>query len=238
MLWGIVGAGIGVKLVLAFALVGHVPDIGSFGLVREVLKGDDPLGVYSAVNNDSVGPRWPYPPGLFPWILFAGQTADTTGLAFHGLIQVPSILADAATAWLVQAELGRRGAREPARLWAAGAIALGPMYLLISGWWGQIDSLAALAAVAGVIVWTRRGDGARDVPLAGALVGLAAAIKTPLGLTLLALLPTARSWREAGTVAAAGVAVPLALLTPFLLADASGTIDAFRYAGLPGQGGG
>lgn len=236
-LWGIVGAGVAVKLTLAFALFGHEPDVASFGLVRDVLRGDATLDVYSLVNNDTVGPRWPYPPALFPWILLAGKGADVTGLAFHGLIQLPAILADAATAWLVQAELGRRGAREATRLWAAAAIALGPLYILISGWWGQIDSLAALPAVTGAILWTRRGEGARGALLAGALIGLGAAIKTPLGLVLLALLPSARDWREAGTVAAAAVAVPLALLAPFLVADAAGTIDAFRYSGLPGQGG-
>ena len=88
-----------------------------------------------------------------------------------------------------------------------------------------------------MILWTRRGEGMRGALAAGALVGLAAAVKTPLGLAVLALLPTARSWREAGTVAAAAVAVPLAMLAPFLVADASGTVDAFRYSGLPGQGG-
>ena len=84
-LWGIVAAGVAVKLALAFALVGHVPDVGSFGLVRDALQGDDPLNVYSAVNNDTVGPRWPYPPALFPWILFADRVSDVSGLAFHGL---------------------------------------------------------------------------------------------------------------------------------------------------------
>jgi hypothetical protein len=235
-LWGLIAAGLAVKLALAFALYGHVPDVNSFALVRDVLHGDRPWDLYSLVNNDTVGPRWPYPPALFPWILAAGKAANVTGLAFHGLIQIPAILADAATAWLVQAELGRRGASERARLWAAGAIALGPLYILISGWWGQVDALATLPAVAGLIVWTRR-SGTRDVLAAGVLIGLAASIKTPLGLTLLALLPSARGWREAGTVAAVAVAVPLAMLAPFLVADPDGTVHAFRYAGLPAQGG-
>ena len=236
ILWALIAAGVAAKLSLAFALFGHEPDVNSYALVRDVLRGAHPLDLYSAVNNEAVGPRWPYPPGYLPWILFAGMLADHTPLPFHGLIQVPPVLADAGTAWLVQWELGRRGFGERARLAAAGLVAAGPLYLLISGWWGQLDALATLPALAAVIVWQRHRGTSRIVA-AGVLVGVAAAIKTPLGLVILALLPSARGWREAIGVASAAAAVPLILLLPFLAADPSGTIDAFRYSGIPGQGG-
>jgi hypothetical protein len=237
LLWGLLAVGLVVRVALAFGTQGVAFDMGSLVLVRDQLA-DDPLHLYGTLTTDLgefLQPRWPYPPGFFAWIVPAGWLADVTGLPYHGLVQIPAIAADLALALLVQGYLGRRGAPERTRLAAAGAIALGPSFVAISGHHGQIDSLAILPAVAALVLWER--GGARRGLVAGLLLGLGAAIKTVPALVAMALLPTARSAREAVTVVGAAILVPVALLVPFLLAD-DGTLAAVgSYHGAPGVGG-
>ncbi len=226
-------AGTAVRLVLAFTTFGLEYDIHSFAIVRDVLL-DRGLDVYGVVN--AAEPlRWPYPPAFFPAVLGANWLADLTSLSFHGLIQTPAIAADGILAWLVQSFLGRRGATEPTRLVAVGLIAFGPIFVLISGYHGQIDSLAILPAVAALIVWERGGK-ARGYS-AGGLIGLGVALKIVPGLMLLALLPSARSRREGMALIAAAAAIPAAMLAPFALADPSGVGTIVEYKGGPGMGG-
>jgi hypothetical protein len=237
LLWGLLAAGLAVRLALAFATHGVAFDIGSLALVRDQLA-DDPLHLYGALTTDFgefLQPRWPYPPGFFAWIVPAGWLADVTGLPYHGLVQIPAILADLAIAYLVQSCLGSRGAADRTRLAAAALVALGPSFVAISGHHGQIDSVAILPAVAALVLWERGGAG-RALG-AGLLLGIGAAIKTVPALVAMALLPTARSAREAVTVVAATVLVPAALLAPFAIAD-GGALTALReYHGAPGIGG-
>jgi Glycosyltransferase family 87 len=89
---------------------------------------------------------------------------------------------------------------------------------IVSGWHGQFASVAILPAVAALVVWERPGT-ARRALVAGALIGLGAAVKAVAGLVLLALLPSVRSRSEAVTLAAAAVAVPLVMLAPLAVAD-------------------
>ena len=230
-------AGLAIRLTLAFATYGVRFDIDSLALARDQLR-VDPLSLYGALTTDfgdQVLPRWPYPPGFFAWVVPAGWLADATGLPFHGLIQIPAILADLALALLVQAYLARRGASDATRLAAAGLIALGPSFIAISGYHGQLDSVAILPAVAAVVLWDR--GGARRAWAAGLLLGVGAAIKTVPALVALALLPHARSLREAATLIAAALLVPAALLAPFALADPETIGVLTGYQGAPGVGG-
>ena len=236
-LLAVLGAGLLIRLALAFATVGQSFDIGSFELARHQL-GADPLHLYSALTlhlPDHDAPRWPYPPGFFAWIVPAGWLADTTGLPFHGLIQLPAIACDLALAWLVQAFLGGRGASDRTRLAAAALIALGPSFIAISGYHGQIDSVAILPAVAALILWDRGGGG--RAWSAGLLIGIGAAIKTIPILMPLALLPTARSWREGAALVGAAVAVPALAMVPFGVADHGALATVAGYRGAPGVGG-
>jgi hypothetical protein len=195
---------------------------------------DQPLSLYSDLNPEREY-HWPYPPGYFPWVL-ASHGLDSAGiLSFRAAIVLPAIAADAALAWLVQAGLGRAGAAERARLGGAALVALGPAFALISGYHGQIDALAILPAVVALLVWERGGP--RRALVAGLLIGAGASIKTAPGLMLLALLPTVVSRREAATLVGAAVALPLAALAPFLVADGAGVVRALGYGGIPGQGG-
>jgi hypothetical protein len=237
-LWILVGLGTAGRLIWAFATYGHFFDIESYRIVDDALL-TDPLHFYSHVTfvvGDGIEQfRWPYPPLFLPWILASGGLENATGLPFDGVIQIPSILADAAITVLVYSFLRWRGAGERVCLIAAGLIALGPPFVVISGYHGQIDSLAILPAVAALIVWERAPD--RRALIAGLLIGLGAATKTVPGLMVLALIPTARDRREAITLVVVAVAVPALLLAPFMAADPSGASGVFDYSGAPGLGG-
>lgn len=236
LLWLIVAGGVVGRVVLAFKTYGVVYDIDSFKAVRSALS-SHPLDVYSIVNGHPNN-RWPYPPGFFPLIAAAGGLEDLIGLRFQGLVQLPQIAADGAIAWLVQDHLGRRGAGERVRLAAAALVALGPSFWIISGYHGQIDSLAILPAVAALWWWGRSAPGTRRALVAGTLIGLGTSIKTVPIVLLAALLPSVRSRRDVAALIGPAVAIPLLTLAPFLIADGHGTFHALRsHRSLPGVGG-
>lgn len=230
-----IAIGLGLRLALAFGGYGVVYDIESFEAVRRALA-DSPLDVYTLVNDVPYN-RWPYPSGFFGWIVAADGLAALAG-PFHGWIQIPQILADGAIAWLVQDHLRTRGAGNGARLAAVGLVALGPSFWIISGYHGQIDSVAILPAVAALWAWGRSPPGGRRALIAGVLIGVGVSIKSVPVLMLLALLPSVGSKKEAAALVAPALAIPLILLAPWLAADADGTIDALgSHRALPGFGG-
>lgn len=223
------GVGLVARLVVAFTTLGVAFDVEAYSLVREGLA-TQPLDVYSETG------RWPYPPGYFAWILISGRVEDVTGLSFSDLMQVPPILADLAIAWLVQSELGRRGAGERTRMAAAALVTFGPAFFVVSGYHAQIDSIAILPAIAGVLLW-QRSDDPRRALWVGLLIGLGGLLKTVPLIVVLALLPSARSWREAATLVVVAGALPALAFLPFLLSDPAGVEEALRYRGVPGVGG-
>ena len=233
-LWALIALGTVVRLAIAATTDGVAYDVESFELTRRALA-EDFLHAFGALN----GPgsyRWPYPPGFFAWIEAAVAGDRLFGGGYIGFIQLAPIAADAALAALVSWYLAARDL--PRRTWlaAGGLISLGPSFVVISGYAVQIDSVAVLPAVGALIVWerTERADRAWK---AGLLLGLAASIKTVPALVVLALLPTARDWREAGALVACALAVPLVLLAPFAVADLDGVRAMLRYNGAPGLGG-
>ena len=234
ILWGVIALGVVLRLALAFGFYGYAYDVDSLRIVRFFL-GAEGLGMYGEVNAVEPVVRWPYPPGFLPAIVGFDWLAGVTPLPFHGLIQLPTIAADAGLAYLVQRALGSGGASERTRLSAAGLIALGPLFVLVAGYHGQIDSLAILPAVAAFVAWERGGP--RRGLVAGVLLGVGAAIKIVPAFLLLALLPHARSRREGVVLTMTTVAIPLASLLPFLVADPAGVRTLAEYSGAPGQGG-
>jgi uncharacterized membrane protein len=236
LLWSLIGVGLVARTVVAFKTYGFTYDMDSLYAVRAAL-GDDVTNAYSTVNSGLYN-RWPYMSGYFPFVTGSGKVADLTGLPFHGTIQLAPIAADAAIAWLVQDHLGRRGAGERVRLVAVGLVALGPSFWAISGFHGQLDSVAMLPAVLALWFWERSPPGVRRALIAGALIGLGVSIKTIPGLMLLALLPSVRSVREAAALVVPAALLPLVLLAPWLIADPNGTVDALRtHRALVGFGG-
>jgi len=236
--WVLLAAGLIVRIALAFAFVGVDLDVFAFERIGVFLE-QDPLLVYQ-VNESWIGgevfPALPYPPGHLPWIAAATDAADVTGLPFHGIVQLAPILCDVAIAFAVRAYLGSRGASERLRLAAFATVILGPTFIAVSGYQGQIESVAILPAVLGLIAWERRPGPARGVR-SGVLIGLGAAVKLPAGIVVLALLPAARSLREGAWLAVAAAAVPVAMLLPFVAAWPD-TLDwVLGYNGVTGRGG-
>jgi hypothetical protein len=234
LLWLLIALGVAVRVGLAFGTRGSVFDLGSYVLVKQALR-TDPLHVYALVNT-SRAYRWPYPPAYFPVIAAVGVIAKGSGLAFTSLIRVPAIAADAAIAWVVQDFLATRGVPERTRLAAAGTVALGPLFVPVSGYLGGFDSVAILPAVVAVSAWHRLEPDDRAL-VAGALIGLGGALKTVPLLMVFALLPSCRSRREAVVLVASAAAVPAIALAPLLAADAHGVLHALSWQSLPGVGG-
>jgi hypothetical protein len=233
-LWALIAAGTIVRLGLAATTDGLAFDVGSFHVVRRALA-DHGLDLYSFVNGPG-GYRWPYPPTFLAWIEASAGLSRVAGGGYVLFIQLAPIAADAALAWLVAAHLAWRGATQRTCLVAGGLVALGPIFVLISGYAVQIDSVAVLPAAGALAVWTRL-EGPDRAWKAGLLVGLAASIKTVPALVVLALLPTGRGWREGAVLLGAAVLVPLVAILPFLIADLDGVREMLRYNGVPGLGG-
>jgi len=218
LLWALIAAGIAIRVVIAFATYGLGPDIDHQQVVSDRLV-SDPLHLYGVG-----GKVWPYPGGFLPLIYICRTAAGHFGLPFHGVIQLPEIIADGAIAWLCQWWLGRSGRPPHERLLGAGLVALGPSFILISGYHGQIDSVATLPALMGWMAWSS-GHHRRGIA-AGLLCGLGAAVKTPLFFTVFALLPSARSRCERVTLVGLAALVPALSVAPFLAAAPHMTLEA------------
>jgi uncharacterized membrane protein len=225
-----IGAGLLARLIVAAVTEANTDDLHSFDFVRTALR-EDPLHVYQDVPEL----RWPYPPGYFPYVAACAAVDSAIGIDFRHLLRLGPIAADVGIAALVQHLLGTRGASERTRLAGAGLVLFGPVFFGVSAYQGQLDSVAILPALAALTVWQR--DGERRALHAGLLIGLGGSMKTVPLLMVLALAPSARSFRELVTLGTAAAAVPLAMLAPFLIVDAGSVIDHLRYRGFPGLGG-
>jgi Gpi18-like mannosyltransferase len=220
-------AGVVAHLVLAANADPDQFDTRSFLIMADALR-SDPLSAYDTM-------RFPYPPAFAPWLLVS--TSGVTELvAFDVLLRLPLIVANMAIALLVQDSLRSRGASDGTRIAAVAAVAVGPVFLAISGYHGQIDSVAILPAVAAFWLWERHAR--RPFARAGVLVGLGAAVKTVPIFAAIPLAIDAENRRGALTMIALAGAVPLIALAPFLLANPDGTVEALRgNQGVAGFGG-
>ena len=234
--WILVGIGVAIRLVLAFAFFGDT-DVVLLERVESALD-QDPLRVYEIVN-PGVGEitffSYSYPPLYFAAVAISSAITDVTGLPFHGTVQLWPILADVGIALAVHAYLGRRGASARVRLAGLALVMLGPCFVATSGFHGQIDSVAILPGVLALIAWEARGR--RRAVESGLLIGVGTAVKTVPGVLLLPLLASARSLREGAKLLGAAVAVVLLVITPYLIADPDGVLALRHYQGLAGLGG-
>lgn len=228
MLWIVIAAGTAIRLVLGFTTLGEPHDMQSYEIAAAALV-DSPLALYS---EDA---RWPYPPAYLLLVVPLRELADVIDVPLHSLVHLPAIAGDAAIAWLVHRFLRGRGAGDRRALAGAALVAFGPSFIVISGFHGQFDSVAVLPALLALVLWAGERSERRALQ-AGLLIGLAASLKTPMGLMLFALLPTA-DLRQAVRLAIPAVAVPLLALAPFLVKDLSDVVDVLRYNGVTGIGG-
>jgi hypothetical protein len=222
--------GLAIRLTVDLETDGVAFDLESFAATNLALH----LHGFSAYEFLAPG-RWPYPPGYFPWVLVAGKIADVAD--FTKVIRLPPMAADVGIALIVQELLRRAGASRERRVAAVALVMLGPIFIGVAGHNGQLDPVAILPALAAYWVWTARELDPRRALYAGALIGIAASIKTVPLLMVLALAPSARSGREAAVLAATAGATLALVFAPFLLATPEDALRVFSYHGVPGFGG-
>jgi Glycosyltransferase family 87 len=174
-----------------------------------------------------------YPPGFVLWLLLAHPL---TGHAFAIVARLPPVLANVVLAWLIQDDLRDRNATSKTRLAAVALVMFGPLFISVSSATGQIDGLAFVPVVLALIVWRRR-DGRSRAIASGLLLAAGGLIKLVPLLFVGALLPTARSLREAAVLIASSIGLVICVLAPFLAADPHGVIHSLDYGGFPGGGG-
>jgi hypothetical protein len=228
-LWALVGAGLALRVVLAFAFFGT-----NAVTVEQFAAGNVRAWDWHAVYAPGLT-SWPYPPLFLTWLAGASWLSDVTGWSFHGLAKLGPSLADAGLAVAVYVYLGWRGAADRVRLAGAALVMLGPIFIATSAYHGQFDAVAILPAVLAVMVWERRPESTRAFE-AGALIGLGGALKTVPLLVALPLLCSAWSWREGTKLVATAILIPALALGPLWAAG----IDLHRvthYTGVPGWGG-
>ncbi len=123
---------------------------------------------------DATG-RYNYSP-LWFWILTAcSQTALLFHLPFAFVIKWPMILADALTAALLFLAARKQGFRTADCLWAAAALALNPVSIILSGYGGQFDNIATLLVFASWYLSTHSKT--KNTLLAPAAFALGVAVK-------------------------------------------------------------
>jgi hypothetical protein len=220
--------GVALRVWIALRNYGVAYDTDTATIVAHLLV-THPLHAYASE-------RYPYPPGYFPLLLAGHWVSTATGLAFWKVWKLPAVAGDVGIIFALVWGLGRLGADAATRLGAAAVVALGPIFVLVSGYHGQLDPVAILPALVAVVIW--QTGGSRRAVSAGLLIGLGAAVKTVPFFVVLALLPTARSRREGAIVLIGAAAVPVLSSLPFLLADPDATWHSLQLnRGVAGLGG-
>ena len=152
-LWllAIILAGLGLRLAL-LPFAGRPGDINDFVSWILTIEHFGTHGLYTHAT-DAGGHVVDYPPGyLFVLTLIArlDMIFSTHGApnhaALHWLVKLPAIVADLAAALLVYA-LARRTWTSRQALIAAAILTFSPTTWLISGYWGQVDSVPAFLAL-------------------------------------------------------------------------------------------
>jgi len=234
----VVVSGTIVRLVVSHFIQGNSFDMTSYGMATDALRHTG-LHAYEAlarVQNPNEYPRWPYPPGFFPWLLAVRVMRHVIPVSFGVLIKLPMIFSDAALSIVVSLFVRRRTGRDRSAVAAGALVAFGPLFIIISAAHGQLDSLAILPAALAVYTWEFHRN--RSPVVAGLLIGAGALLKTVPAALLLVLLPHTRSRRE-GVQLVASAAIPLAVcILPFVLAAPAPTMHALNAnKGIPGIGG-
>jgi hypothetical protein len=149
--------------------------------------------------------------------------------------KLPSIVAELSIAWLVQSYLGMRRASDSTRLAAAALVCLGPSFVAISGYEGQIDAVAILPGVAALYVWERWASGThaeeRNLVVA-LLIGVGGAVKTVPLLLVLCFLPRIRGWGARIRFCVVAAAVPAVTVLPWLVLNPHSLSIVLNYQGV------
>ncbi len=206
-------------------------DLGSYALVAAVLRSGGAL-----YRDPALAGRYPYPPA---WAWMLGLLAPLWERGFLPLaraVKLPGLLAEAGILALMLAWRERDWSPpRRRRVAAAWAWALSPVAWLVTAGHGQFDAVVLFLVLAAGFGWGRPGGraGAR----AGALLGAAICFKQWPLLLVPAFCRRAGDRRAGWALAAAALAVPLACLAPYALAEGPAAVfGRLAYVGIPFEG--
>ena len=232
----ILGAGLVLRL-LFISSAGFHNDVAAFESWTLTLRDNPPWQFFAKAGFSE------YPPGYFVilWVvakLYALLGGDAHGgLLLRALVKLPAIVMDLVNAAVVFA-IVRRYASQGVALAAAAALALNPVAIYVSAYWGQVDSVSWGFALIAVWCVLRAGDAPdKTVPrLAWAWLALAFSIliKPPAAMLVLLFLAypfaaadaAVRARRLAATAAGIGAALALALAVGLAVPPAARTCSA------------
>ncbi|MEA2784955.1 MAG: dolichyl-phosphate-mannose-protein mannosyltransferase [Candidatus Eremiobacteraeota bacterium] len=236
----LLGAGLVLRL-LFIAGSGFHNDVAAFESWTLTLRDNPPWQFFAKVTFSE------YPPGYFV-ILWGVAKLDAMlggggGLLLRALVKLPAIVMDLINAWVVYS-IARRYASQGVALAAAAALALNPVAIYVSAYWGQVDSVSWGFALIAVWCVLRAGDAPDKTiaRLAWAWTALAFSIliKPPAAILVLLFLAypfatsdaAVRARRLAGTAAGIGAALALAVAVGLLFHPSSNVIGWLfgRYA--------
>lgn len=162
-------------------------------------------------------PAFNHPPLMGLLSAVALRISEVTGLRFPVVLKVPSVAAEAVTAWLLYRIWFERSGREMGlRAAAAYALALSPM--MISGYHGNTDAIYfCLALAAAYLMESRRAPFWAGLAMAGALN-----VKLIPVVAVLPLWSRCTSLRDAGRYAAGGIVGMVPFLWAFMTFGADG----------------
>ena len=143
---GLVIAAIGLRLALA-PLAAHPGDLPVLARWAETISTQGLINIYrvSDANYPPLGMALIGAMGHLYRLLAPGAAFDPGSGLLVTLLKLPAILADGALLALI-AWLGRAHRRRA--LWLALSVALNPALLLMSAYWGQLDSVYCALALA------------------------------------------------------------------------------------------
>jgi hypothetical protein len=236
----IIALGLAIRILLALHFSSDAGDLQAQldvgqRLVHAPLKAyDTPVRYLSLFHVRNY--EWPYLPGYFPVLVAVRLVWHLFPDSFRIVAALPNIAADVALAGVVAWQGHHMRWTNQKVVVASILVALGPVFVIVSGAISQIDSFAIVWAVLAVVLWSR--EGRHRAFAAGALLGYAATVKpTPIFL-LFALLPSMRNAKEGARLVGACLAVPILFSVPFLIADPVHMLRAISSNhGLPGFAG-
>lgn len=214
--------GIALRLILAWGPYGNY-DQTSYQIVAEIVSRGG--NVYAETQRYNYSPAWS---GVVAGLL---HLARATGLEFHFVVRSFLTLVDLANVLLiglVAVAVGRRGGRA-----AMIAYALNPVAIMIVGYHGQFDNLAALPLLGATLLVVRRPQ-RPPLALVWALATLALLVKHLCVFSVWTLFVlTCGGVLRPVLLFAGSLAVFVGSFVPFLPAGLDGIVDnVFLYAGI------
>lgn len=233
-------AGVALRLAIA-PWGGHPGDVATLTRWAVAMNEHEWLAIYCVSDAN-------YPPlgmALIAWsgwifdILTAGAVPSPERALWLLLLKLPAILSDAGIGLFI----GRLAQERRGAFWLTASVAFNPALIYLSGWWGQLEGIYALCALAAVITSIRQRPFWAGVWLGlGMMVKLQAVVVVPVVVAALFCAKPIRVkcvtiLHNNMTGLVAGTALPIVLaMGPFILTGQGGLVVQRVIALISGPG--